>query len=62
MEIAKTASMGSLLAAIAAKYPEVRISTDELQDAATRSVTVIFDRKANSWRLSPRAKRVEVTE
>lgn len=49
-----TATGNQMLAAIAAKYPEIRLTSDEILSADARQVTVAFDRGAGEWYLSLR--------
>lgn len=59
LEAARTAKANQVLAAIATKYPEIRLTTDEIVDAAGYQPTVHWVHADSEWAITTYRKPVE---
>lgn len=62
LDVASTASAGAILAAVIRKYGDVRLTTDEIDDARGWQPQLVYERAHNEWRVSLCRNRAQVDE
>lgn len=54
--VTRSTAAHAFLAAIAQKYPDIRLTTDELAAMQHRAAEAIFDPAENCWRIEPQRR------